>query len=154
MRSTGVLPRSVTVLLCAAMVMVLMVVGASPALALHTTTTGSAPVWYQFNVGRVADEYSSHVSVTLSNQAACSGSFQVFANGSWSYWDTPTGEDWMGVSTEISDTQFMWSGDLVPGAYFVRLGYGASPGCVLGVSGEAVESVRLIDLGWHLQETE
>lgn len=154
MRSTRVLPRSVAVVLCAALIAVLGAVGASPALALHTTTTNSAPVWYQFNVGRFADEYSSHVSVTLSDQAACSGPFQVFASGAWGYWETPTGEDWMGVATAVGDEQFMWAGELVPGAYYVRLGYGASPDCVLGVSGEAIESVRLINLGWHLDETE
>ena len=45
------------------MIVILGAVGASPALALDDTTTGNAPLWFQFNVGSVGDDEVSHVSV-------------------------------------------------------------------------------------------
>ena len=154
MKPTRVLSGPVSVLLCAAMIVILSATGASTALALDSTTTGNAPLWFQFNVGSVANEETSHVSVTLHQQAACAGGFQIFASGSWGYWDTPTEEDWIGSATDIGYDSYMWAGELVPGAYYARLGYGAKPGCVLGVSGQAVDYLGLVDLGWHLAEAE
>ena len=155
MRTRRALPKSVTGLLVVAMIVVLGAVGAAPALALDTTTTGNAPLWFQFNVGSVGpDEKTSHVSVTLRDQALCGGGFQVFASGSWSYWGTPTEADWVGSATDIGYDMHMWASEMVPGAYYVRLGYGAKPGCVLGVSGQAVDYLGIVDLGWHLDETE
>ena len=153
MRTSRALPRFVVGLICVAMIVVLGAVGATPALALDSTTTGNAPLWFQFNVGSIGpDDKTSHVSVTLRDQAACAGSFQVFASGSWSYWGTPTEADWMGTADDIGYDMHMWAGEVVPGAYYVRVGYGAKPGCVLGVSGQAVDYLGLVDLGWHLVE--
>jgi hypothetical protein len=154
MRSTRLVPNPVAVLLCAALVAILGAAGATPALAQDTATTGNAPLWFQFNVGHVGEDENSHVSVTLQKQAACAGGFHVFTSGPWGFWDTPAQEDWMGTATDIGYDQYMWAGELVPGAYYVRLGYGARPGCVLGVSGQAVDYVGLVNLGWHLAESE
>lgn len=153
MREQRIVPRTIIGALCVAMILALGAVGATPALALDTTTTGNAPLWFQFNVGtNGARDLTSHVSVTLRDQAACSGGFQVFTSGDWSYWSTPDESDLMGRATDIGYDMHMWSGELVPGAYYVRVGYGAKPGCVLGVSGEAVDFLGIVDLGWHLED--
>lgn len=153
MRTRRALPRSVSGLLCIALIVILGAAGATPALALDTTTRGTAPLWFQFNVGSVdPDTKTSHVSVTLRDQAQCRGGFQVFASGSYSFWDTPDEEDLVGRATDIGNDMHMWAGELVPGAYYVNVGYGAQPGCVLGVSGKAVDFLGIVDLGWHLEE--
>lgn len=153
MRTRRIVPRSVAGLLCVALVVVLGAAGASPALAQNGSSGMDPPLWFQFNVGSVdPDRNTSHVSVTLREQAACGSGFTIFAGGAWSYWGTPDEADCMGAGTDIGHDMHMWAGELVPGAYFVRVGYGAQPECVLGVSGQAVDYVGVVDLGWNLAE--
>ena len=107
---------------------------------------GAVPLWYEFHVGQDAGEAASHVAVTLPNHTGCAGAFQVFADGSWGFWDTPSEEDWIGTGSDAGYGMTMWASDLVPGTYYVRMGTGANPACGLGVSGVAVDRVEVIDL--------
>jgi hypothetical protein len=122
---------------------------AVPAFAAQDADIGNAPLWFQFKVGRVADESNSYVTVTLDDQANCGGMFQIFASGSWSFWDTPSQEEWMGVGSKIDDDTYLWAGDVVPGTYYVRLGTGAHMPCTLGVSGTAVNNLQAVDYGYR-----
>ena len=148
MSKKRVLPRFVSGLFCVALVAVLAVVGVTPASA-----QGNPPLWFQFNVGRVDPEkLTSHVSVVLRDQAQCKGGFRVYTADSWSYWGASTQGDPVGWSNAIGADMHMWAAELVPGAYYVRLGAGARPGCVLDVSGQAVDYVGLVDRGWRHAE--
>ena len=145
---TKTLPRSVTVLLCVALAAILFSVWASPAFAAEEAQAANTPLWFKFVVGRVEDQSTSDVTVSLRNQAACGGQFQVFSGGSWNFWDTPDEEDWMGVGfNEDDDSRYQWAGNLVPGAYYVRLGPGAHLPCALGVSGEGVQFQGPVNYG-------
>lgn len=148
MNPTKMLPRSVTVLLCVALAAILFAVWAGPVFAAEEAQTANAPMWFKFVVGRVEDQYSNDVTVSLRNQPACGGQFQVFSGGGWGFWDTPDEEDWMGVGfNEDNDDTYLWAGNLVPGAYYVRLGPGAHLPCTLGVSGEGVQFQGPVNFG-------
>jgi hypothetical protein len=142
------LPRFVAGLLGVVAIVILLVAGAAP-----VSAQGNPPLWFQFNVGSVdPDEITSHVSVVLRDQPQCKGGFQVYTAESWSYWGASTQGDPVGRSNSIGADMHMWASELVPGAYYVRLGSGAGPGCVLGVSGKTVDYVGLIDRGWGMAE--
>jgi len=111
------------------------------------SASGAVPLWYEFHVGRYADQAASHVTVTLPNHNGCAGSFQIFANGPWDFWATPAEEDWIGTGSDAGYGMTTWASDLVPGTYYVRMGTGASPACAPGISGVAVDRVKAIDLG-------
>lgn len=150
MKPKRVLPRVVAGLLCVAVALALIAAAAPPALA-----QGNPPLWFQFNVGSVdPDEDTSHVSVILRDQAHCQGGFTVSTAENWSYWRMPTMGDPVGRATDIGYGMHMWAAELVPGAYYVGLGSGASPGCKLAVAGNAVDFVGQIDRGWNVARQE
>jgi hypothetical protein len=149
MKTKKFLPSLVTITLCFALIVIMGAVGATPAQAAQDAQTGNPPLWFKFSVGRVEDENSTRVSVTLNDQATCGNQFQVFSSGGWSYWDVPEEEDVMGVSTSTDHDSSLWVGKLVPGTYYVRMGSGAHLPCVLGVSGQNTQNLGAINFGYH-----
>ncbi len=146
MRSRKYMPRIATLTLCIMMIAVLGAVSATPAYAADDAA-GHPPLWFNFNVGRVTDEFNQSVTVTLDDQANCRGQFKVFAGGDWSHWGSYEEDDWMGVATKIDDDTYQWVGDLVPGTYHVLLGGGAHLPCTLGVSGQATQNLGAKSFG-------
>jgi hypothetical protein len=119
MSTKRTLPRFVIGLLSVALVLAVIAGGATPALA-----QGNPPLWYKFQVGSVdPDTETSFVSVVLRDQANCQGGFQVYTAENWNYWGMSTIGDPLGRATDIGDDMHMWAGRLVPGAYYVRLGW-------------------------------
>lgn len=113
---------------------------------------GAVPLWYEFHVGHAADDAASYVTVTLPNLGNCAGSFQIFTDGPWGFWETPTDEDWIGTGSDTGYGMTMWASELMPGTYYVRQGTGADTACMLGVSGVAVDRVTVIDLAPEIEE--
>ncbi len=107
------------------------------------------PAWYSFTVGKVED--ASDTKVTISSRD-CSTRFQVFTPDKVDFWARPEEDDWFGeASYHGSDDDdgerargVVWSGNLVPGAYYVRCSGGDTPP---GISGEAVSRLQPINRG-------
>jgi len=147
MKHRQLISGTVLGVLCIALVAVLLAAGASP-----VTAQGNAPVWVQFNVGRPApDEGTSHVSVVLRDQASCKGGFEVYTCDCWNYWGSSEMGPPLGKSDEVAYGIHMWSGKVPAGAYYVKLGSGADPACVVGVSGNNVTKVETVARGWTPQ---
>lgn len=96
------------------------------------------PMWYTFNVGRKADSGTSHVLISLFAEPR-GGMFEVFNAENANAWVTPLEGDWFGAGASDDDGIYRWAGDLVPGAYYVRLSPQGIRECMLAVSGEVVE---------------
>ena len=107
------------------------------------------PAWYRFDVGRVEDENSTKVTISSREPSA---RFQIFTADKVDFWARPEPEDWFGVSSHRATANeegegargSVWSGNLVPGAYYVRCSGGNS---ALGVSGQGVSRLVPVQRG-------
>jgi hypothetical protein len=94
------------------------------------------PMWFAFYVGKVEDSGTSRVSISLFTELSGGGDFQIFTAETADRWGD--GEGWFGAGTANANNSYSWSGDLVPGAYYVHANtQGAGPR-LLAISGEAV----------------
>jgi hypothetical protein len=97
------------------------------------------PMWFTFSVGQVEDQQTSHVSISLFTEPGDGAEFQVFDSASANSWVTPAEGDWFGAGTSSDNGPFSWSGNLVPGAYSIRVDPQGVNTCLLAISGEAVQ---------------
>ena len=114
---------------------------------------GSHPHWFSFEVGRYEDQVVSHVGISVEGRPHNGAAFQVFAGGNYSYWGEPDPEEWFGMSTPGEDGGAGWAGELPPGAYFVRIADGGDKECMLGISGEAVHNIKMLDIQTDVPDT-
>jgi hypothetical protein len=97
-------------------------------------------MWFTFYVGRPLDGAGSvPVSVSLFATPYGGGEFQVFTAEGANSWIKPVEGDWFGAGVEHdSGTTDRWAGNLVPGAYYVRVVPEGIMTCLLAVTGETV----------------
>lgn len=99
------------------------------------------PVILDFTVGKAVDNDDdnprSRVSIQLNAGAFRCGRFQVF-DSSGKIDPVPKEEEWIGCSCEEEGEYPAWHGELVPGAYRVRVEPHGAKDFMLSVSGEAV----------------
>lgn len=99
------------------------------------------PLIMDFRVGKAVDNDDdnprSRVSIQLNAGAFRCGKFQVF-DSSGKIDPIPKEEEWIGCSCEKEGEYPAWYGELVPGAYRVRIEPQGAKDLMLSVSGEAV----------------
>jgi hypothetical protein len=100
--------------------------------------TDNEPHWMTFYVGPVDGSPTSHVTVDMVTMPEATGRFQVFLPEKSSPWGEPEQDSWFGASYSGSGGEVTWSGDLVPGAYYLRIVPEGHHECLVAVSGEAV----------------
>jgi len=93
--------------------------------------------WVTFRVGNVEGQQSNHVTISLSAYPVDGGAFQIF-DGYGYLWGEPEEGDWFGASSVHDDDTISWAGDLVPGAYFIRVEPQGVQSCLLAINGEAI----------------
>ena len=103
-----------------------------------TPNLGNEASWVTFYVGHVEGEQTSHVTISLSAYPVDGGTFQVFDGLHSGFWGEPAEGDWLGAASVNDDGSISWAGDLVPGAYFVRVEPHGVQSCLLAISGQAV----------------
>ena len=91
--------------------------------------------WIEFQVGRT-DAGSSHVNISMPLNGG--GGFQVLTPDQAHIGERPQAGEWFGVGSD-TDRSCVWSGDLVPGSYYV---YVQSPDAMPAISGEAVTRIH------------
>jgi len=97
------------------------------------------PMWFTFYVGRPQDGAKNvHVSISLFSTPYGGGSFQVFSAEHANSWIEPVEGDWFGAGVETDFNSDRWAGDLVPGAYYVRVEPEGIFTCLLAVTGETI----------------
>jgi hypothetical protein len=94
------------------------------------------PMWFTFYVGHVAGQGTSPVSISLYTESFGGGDFQVFAAEKADPWNG--GREWFGAGAENGGRARSWSGNLVPGAYYVLADAEGARTCLLAISGQAV----------------
>jgi len=93
--------------------------------------------WFTFYVGNVVDSGTSQVSISLQTELNGGGDFQIFTAETADQWGDGTG--WFGAGTENADeSSYSWSGELVPGAYYVHANARGTGPRDLAISGQAV----------------
>jgi hypothetical protein len=97
------------------------------------------PMWFTFYVGRPLDGAGSvPVSISLFATPYGGGEFQVFSAEGANSWIEPVEGDWFGAGVETDFNTDRWAGNLVPGAYYVRVDPEGIFTCLLAVTGETV----------------
>jgi hypothetical protein len=97
------------------------------------------PMWFTFHVGRPQDGAgTSHVAVSLFATPYGGGEFQIFSAEGANSWVKPVEGDWFGAGAITDFGTNRWAGDLVPGAYYVRVAAGGLRTCLLAVTGENI----------------